>query len=73
MNMKEWELQLVNYFIKNFDKHRLARLSHSCILFVDKLFNVWYVLRSDYINLSLANYVHMDQAILWMKVSGYFL
>ena len=60
MNMKEWEYQLVNNHIENFNMRRLERFSPSYRLCVNEIFQRWYGLGGDWINLGLPHYVHMD-------------
>ena len=58
--MKEWEWQLVNEHIENFNIHILARLYPSEKLYVDEIFIRWYRLGGDWVNLGLTHYVQMD-------------
>ena len=46
-NMKEWEWQLVNGHIENFNKHILASLSPLERIFLDEIFGRWYGLGGD--------------------------
>ena len=59
--MKEWEWQLVNDHIENFNSHRLERLYTSERLCGDESFIRWYGLGGDWINLGLPHYVQMDR------------
>ena len=58
--MKEWECQLVNEHIEISNKHILERLSPSERLCMDEIFNIWYGVVGDWVNLSLSRYVQMD-------------
>ena len=59
--MKEWEWQLVNGRIENFDNHRLTRFYPSEGICVDEIFIRWYVLEVYFINLGLPHYMQMDR------------
>ena len=59
MSIKEWEWQLVNDHIENFNNHRLKRLYPSYRLCVNESFSRWYVLGGDCINLGMKQYVQM--------------
>ena len=60
MNMKEWEWQLINDQIENFNRHRLERLSISERLCVDERFISLYSSGGGCINLVLPHYMQMD-------------
>ena len=53
MNIKEWEWQLVNDHIENFDRHRPERFSPSERICVDESFRRWYGLGGNWINLGM--------------------
>ena len=57
--MKEWEWQLVNDHIDNFDNNRLAMFSPPERLGMDESFIIWLGLGGDWFNLCLPHYVQM--------------
>ena len=60
MNLKEWDCQLVNDHINNFNNHITAMFSPSEILGIDEIFSRLFGLGGDWVNLDLTHYVQMD-------------
>ena len=66
MDMKEWEWQLVNNHIKNFNTHRLESLYPSESLCVEIVFSIWNGSGGDWIKLGLPHYGQM----YWKPYAG---
>ena len=60
MNLKEWECQLVNDHINNFDKHILEMFSPSERIGIYESLSIQFGLGGDWVNLGLTHYMQMD-------------